>query len=113
MRSLRSLVADAQDKVNMFSVKIHKSGGETLIACCDADILGKRLTDGELDIHVSEGFYGGDKVDEEGMIRFLGEATVANIIGERAVDAAVRRGIVEPSGVIEVCGLKHAQVFRV
>jgi len=97
--------------MSMFSVKVHTVGGDTLVACCDREMLGRRLTDGELEVLVSERFYGGERLDEERMIRALRDATVANIIGDKAVEAALRHGIVEESGVRDVCGVKHAQVY--
>jgi len=113
MRGLRGLVADAQDKVKMYSVKVHKVGSDVLVACCDAEILGKRLKGDEVEIHVSERFYGGEQVHEERLLALLKEATVANLIGDRAVSAAQRAGLIEEGGAAEVCGIKHAQLYFV
>jgi len=88
-------------------------GGEVMVACCDADMLGRMLGDGKLMVHVSERFYGGETVDEDGFLELADEASVVNIIGDRAVDAAVRRGLVDGESVLEVCGVKHAQVYKV
>jgi hypothetical protein len=95
----------------MFSVKVHQVGGETLVACCDLELLGKRLGDDELDLHVSSSFYGGQTVDEDAMMRLVGEATSANLIGDRTVELALRQGLVDEANIIEVGGVKHAQVY--
>jgi uncharacterized protein len=113
MRGLRSLVADAQAEVNMFRVKVHRSGGDVLVACCDAEILGARLSDGDFEYHVNERFYGGDAVDADGLLEAVRSATVANLIGDRVVGLAIERGLVGEDGVAEVCGVKHAQVYVV
>jgi hypothetical protein len=113
MRGLRGLVADAQDKVKMYSVKVHKVGSDILVACCDADLLGKRLRGDELEIHVSERFYGGEEVQEDMLLSLLKGATVANLIGDRAVSAAQRAGLIDEDGAAEVCGVKHAQLYLV
>ena len=97
----------------MLSVKIHKSGGDTLVACCDKEILGQTFTDGELDIHISERFYGGEHLSSEEFIKILEQATIANIIGEKSVKAAVEAGLVDESSVASVCGLKHVQIFSI
>jgi len=105
------MVADAQGKMKMYAVKVHQVGDETIVACCDADLLGRRLKDGELDLHVSERFYGGDIVDEDEMLKLLVRASSANILGDRAVASAASRGIIGSEGIMEVCGVKHAQLF--
>ncbi len=106
-------MADAQDKVKEYLVKTHLAGGEVMVACCDQRLLGMTLRDGELEVHVSERFYGGERASEEAMLKAVSESTVANIIGDDAVEAALRRGEVDESGVREVCGVKHAQVYKV
>ncbi|MFH0861882.1 MAG: DUF424 family protein [Candidatus Altiarchaeota archaeon] len=106
-------MADAQDKVKMFYAKVHKRGGEVLIACCDAEILGKRLKSGELEIHIEESFYGGQKVGSDDLKSLMKEATAANLIGDEVVRFALEQGLIEESGVVEVCGTKHAQLYCV
>ena len=107
------MVADAQDKVKEYLVKCHLAGGEVMVACCDSRLLGMTLKDDELEVHVSERFYGGEKVSEEMMLKAISESTVANIMGDDAVEAALRCGAVDESGVREVCKVKHAQIYRV
>lgn len=82
-----------------------------MVAGCDAEILGRSFNEGELDITASRGFYGGQVVDEDGLIGLMADATSANLLGDRVVEAAVRRGLVDEGGVLRVCGLKHAQVY--
>jgi uncharacterized protein len=108
---MRRVVADAQDKVKMFSVKVHRVGGEVLVACCDDELLDKKLSEGDINIHISRRFYGGEKVDADGLSKALTEATVANLMGDAVVGLAIEKGLVEESGVVEVCGIKHAQLF--
>ena len=109
---MRGLVAHAQDKVNMFFAKVHKVGGEVLVACCDADMLGKRLREGDLELHISESFYGGENVDAKRLMEMMAEATSANLIGDKVVKLAVNEGIIEESGILDVCGTSHAQLFN-
>ena len=106
-------MAHAQNKIKrMLSVKIHKTGGDTLVAACDANILGETFSDGDLELHLSENFYGGQQLQEQDFINLLADATLANIMGEKAVNAAVTAGHIEESSVIEVAGIKHAQIFN-
>lgn len=95
-----------------FSVKRHISQGEVLVAACDADILGKTFEEGDLQIMVGEGFYGGENMDRKALIEALGLASCVNLIGERVVKLAVELGLVDDGCVIHIGGVPHAQVFR-
>ncbi len=94
------------------SVKVHSKGEELLVAASDSDILGKTFRSEGLKIHVSREFYEGETVDEEVFLSRLEMATVANLVGERAVGAAVERGFVDPECVIVIGGVPHAQMAR-
>lgn len=93
-------------------VKVHQKGFEVLVAACDSDIVGKTFSGNGLSIHVSESFYKGEKADEELLVSRLGIATVANLVGRRTVEIAVRRGFIDPECVLDIGGVPHAQMAR-
>lgn len=96
----------------MISVKLYRKGPEVLVAACDSDILGKTFRGEGLKIHVSEGFYKGDVGDEEMLVNRLEMATIANLVGKKTLEIAVRRGFVDPSCVLLIGGVPHAQMAR-
>ncbi len=96
----------------MFSVKLHRGPGGDVLAVCDAELLGQTFSEGRLRLKVGEGFYGGDTVEEEIMIEHLNRASSINIVGNRAVEIAIREGFVDPSCTIVIQGVSHAQVLR-
>lgn len=93
----------------MFCVKIHVREGEVLVAACDRELLGKTLSSGDVELHVNESFYGGDVKDVGELRGILAEVTIANLVGNRAVEAAVALGHVNPECTLSVGGVKHAQ----
>jgi hypothetical protein len=84
-----------------------------LVAVCDADILGDTFANGSVSLTVNEEFYGGDPADEEAVIASLRGAEVANVVGERAVGAAVEAGIIDADTVLDVGVTQHAQLVRI
>ena len=96
----------------MISVKIYRQGLETLVAACDLDIMGQTFRGKGLKIQVSEGFYKGEPCDEDTLVNRLEMATIANLVGKRTVEIAVRRGFVDPGCVIDIGGVPHAQMAR-
>jgi len=93
----------------MFCVKIHVREGEVLVAACDRELLGKTLSAGELEFHVNERFYGGEVKDAGELRDILAAATIANLVGNRAVEAAIAFGHVNPECTLSIGGVKHAQ----
>ncbi|MBZ6494833.1 DUF424 domain-containing protein [Natrinema longum] len=83
-----------------------------LVAVCDEDVLGETFEEGDLSLTVTEEFYGGDAVDESAAIDSLAQASVANIVGTRAVELAVEAGFVDEANVLEVGATLHAQLLR-
>ena len=94
----------------MFRLKVYRVRGEVLVAVCDSDIVGKTFREGDLKIEVKESFYGEREVGEEEVIRALKMATIANITGRRAVELAIRIGIVDRENVLKIGDCWHAQM---
>lgn len=88
--------------------------GGVMAAVADEEVLGKTAYDGEsgLSLIVSEEFYKGELVDEEKVERILAGADVLVLAGDRVIGKAVSMGLLEPSSVLRIGGLSHAQVFK-
>ena len=94
------------------SVKVHSKGKELLVAAADSDLLGQTFRSDSLKLHVAREFYEGDHLDEEGFLSRLTMATVANLVGEETVGAAIRHGFVNADCVLTIGGVPHAQMAR-
>ena len=55
----------------MFSVKLHRHPSGNVLAVCDSELLGQSFSEGDLRLKVSEGFYGGDTVEEAVLIEHM------------------------------------------
>jgi len=51
-------------------IKIHNAY-RRIVAVCDADLIGKKFEEGNVQIDVNEKFYKGDLVDEEKALEIL------------------------------------------
>jgi uncharacterized protein len=95
-------------------LKIHRThDGSSVVAVCDRELLNRRIRHGEIEIHVSEYFYGTTPASESDVAKALTDAENINIIGERAVAVAEGLGLIERSACILIDGIPHAQIFRV
>jgi len=94
----------------MIYTNVRRSQKEILVTACDKEILGKKFSEGDVYLKVSKGFYEGDLVSIKELSKLLSNATIANLTGNRVVEEAINLGFVEKEHVMEVSGVKHAQL---
>ncbi len=90
--------------------RVHRKGDEVVLAVCDEDIIGTTLEGDGRRIVVHEAFFKGSSVDEETLMEWMKSARSMNIIGNQAVDVAVRAGYADPEDVFEVGGVRYLVV---
>ncbi|HLF17086.1 MAG TPA: DUF424 family protein [Candidatus Thermoplasmatota archaeon] len=94
-----------------FAVKNYQQGAQCLLAACDEELLGTSHREGRFKLDVPPGFYDGFRVNEAEFTSHLRSCTVANLVGRRAVDVAIRLGFVDPKNILVVQGVPHAQLL--
>ena len=93
-------------------VKSMRRGRDTVVAVCDAEILGKTLEGGRVPFTVSEGFYRGVLGEVEEALDAMRQATICNLVGKRIVEAAIECRMVHERAVIYFGDVPHAQIVK-
>ena len=93
-------------------VKSVRRGRDTVVAVCDADILGKTLEGGKVPFTVSEGFYKGALGEVEEALDAMKQATICNLVGKHIVEAAIERRMVHERAIIYFGDVPHAQIVK-
>lgn len=96
----------------MISMKIYKQGNDILIGACDEELIGKKFREGKLQIDVSKEFYDGERISVEVLKKYLKNATIANLVGEKTVNCAIKLGVVDLECVMKIKDVPHAQMVR-
>jgi hypothetical protein len=91
---------------------VHRTPDREIIAVCDRELLNTTLVHKDVEVRISEGFYGNTPASEEEVRAALSMASNANLFGRRTVELAIACGAVERGCVVLVGGVPHAQVFR-
>ena len=91
-------------------IKVYKAFGERILAACDAEILGKKFSEGDLQIEVKRSFYSGKLTNLETLKEELEKATIANLTGNNVVDFAIKNKFVDEKNVLKISNIKHAQI---
>ncbi|MEM3852135.1 MAG: DUF424 family protein [Methanomassiliicoccales archaeon] len=95
--------------ISLLSVRLHNIKKETIVAACDIELLGKKFIDGQTKIEVYPAFYGGAEIEEGELASYLMKATIANLVGIRAVSIATELGYVSMDRILYISGIPHAQ----
>jgi len=96
----------------MISIKIYRQGNDILIGACDAELIGKKFSEGKFQIDVSKEFYDGKQIDTETLKKYLENATIANLVGKETVNCAIKIGLIDPDCILKIKGVPHAQMVR-
>lgn len=94
------------------SYNIYNQGEEVLLAACDSDLLGKKFHEGEITLDVKESFYSGERATSSELCTNFEKATIANLIGEKTIDAALSDGFGAEDDILRVDGIPHLQIVR-
>lgn len=100
------------EKNSEFSVKIHDRINGRVVAICDSDLLGKTLKNKDFKVEVSKSFYGGEILDEFGIIKIFEKERNINIIGKRIVELCMKLNIINKDHVIYIGDIPHIQLIE-
>ena len=86
---------------------------EVVVAVCDKELIGKVLREGELvlDLKKYSSFYVGELATPESVLALLTEATSINLVGEKAVGLAVKKGLAKKRDAKKIGGVPHLQIY--
>ena len=91
-------------------VKVHRTQeGRKIIAICDKELIGKKFTEGNLQIDLSGGFYKGGEIGEEEARELVAGGCIVNIVGKKSVNFGIKIGIIDGKNVIKIKNIPHAQ----
>ncbi|MBT3416500.1 DUF424 family protein [Candidatus Woesearchaeota archaeon] len=93
-------------------VKFHKSNDRYIVAISDDDLIGKEISEGDLNLNITERFYKGDIKSNEEIIKIMKDSLNLNIVGKNSIKLAITAGILEEDSIIKIDGVPHAQVFK-
>lgn len=96
----------------MFRFRLYEFENDLLLAATDEELIGRSLSRGEIEIHISEQFYGTEEADQGELRDLLGRCTIANLMGERCIALAARHGYVEATNVVKLEDVPHAQIAQ-
>ena len=95
-----------------FAVRVSNYQKKVMLNICDADLLGKKITQDDLTIHISESYYGERFVDEEEAESLLKTSSIINMAGAETVSLSIKLGVGSENGIKKVSGVPFLIIFN-
>ncbi len=83
-----------------------------MVAVCDHELLGKTFDEGELCLSVEAAFFGEEEATAQEVAKALAGATIANMVGERAIACAIETSCIDGENILRIDGVPCAQMVR-
>ncbi len=95
-----------------FSIKLTDYQKNALLNICDADLLGKKITEKEIEVHISKSYYGEKIVEKEEAKTLLKNSLIINMVGKEIVSLSTSLGIGSEDGIKEIDGVPFLIVYK-
>ena len=83
-----------------------------MIAVCDAEILGKRLQHGNLEIEISEDFYFERFCSTEEIVELLKKAKIVNLFGNKIMEVVIKINLANKEDFKIIDNIPHIQIYK-
>ena len=97
---------------NGFSVRTAEFKGTILVNICDEELVGRTVSDGALQVHLSREFYSGEVVNKGEALRLIRTCSIVNLAGSRSVSLAVDNSVVAPEAIREIEEVPFLMVYK-
>ena len=95
-----------------FSVRVTEYQKNMMLNICDAELLGKKITQDELNIHISESYYGERFVEKKEATDLLKQSSIINMVGKETISLSIELGVGSENGIKTISGIPFLIVFN-
>ncbi len=96
-----------------FSVRVSNYQKNNMLNICDAELLGKKINQDELNMHISEKYYGEKLVEKEEAKSLLKNSSIINMVGKETVSLSIELGIGSENGIKTISDVPFLIVFKI
>lgn len=95
-----------------FAVRTTNYQNQSMLNICDAEILGTKIIEGELTMHISENYYGERFVEKDEAESLLKNSSIINMAGKETVSLSLKLGIGSENAVKIVSDVPFLIIFN-
>ena len=95
-----------------FSVRSIAWRDLNMLNVCDADLLGKTVKEGKLNMHISHDYFGGNLVGEEEALALMQRSGIINLAGKGSVEIAVENKLAAKEAVRTIDNVPFLMIYK-
>ena len=96
-----------------FSVRSTNYQNQSMLNICDVELLGKKIIEGDLTMHISEGYYGERFVEkDEEAESLLKNSSIINMAGKETISLSLKLGIGSEKAIKTVSNVPFLIIFN-
>ena len=95
-----------------FSVRVTDYQKNMMLNICDAELLGKKIIQDELNMHISESYYGEKLVEKDEAKTLLKNSSIINMVGKETISLSLELGIGSENGIKTISDVPFLIVFK-
>jgi hypothetical protein len=95
-----------------FSVKILDNQKDRVLNICDADLLGKKIIEDNLNMNISKSYYGEKIVEHKEAQSLLKNSKIINMVGKNTISLSLELGVGSENGVKKIGGVPFLIVYK-
>jgi len=95
-----------------FSVRVTDYQKQMMLNICDAELLGKKILQDELTLHISENYYGERFVETEEAKSLLKNSSIINMAGKETVTLSLKLGIGSENAIKTISDVPFLIIFN-
>jgi hypothetical protein len=95
-----------------FSVRSIVWKNSAVVNVCDADLIGRTLCEGNLRMHISKDYFGGELMEEEEALKLIRESPMISLAGQKSVNIALVNKLGSPQAVREIEGVPFLMIYK-
>ena len=95
-----------------FAIRSTNYQKQSMLNICDADLLGKKISENELTMHISENYYGERFVEKDEAESLLKTSSIINMAGKETISLSLKIGIGSEKAVKTVSDVPFLIIFN-
>ena len=95
-----------------FAVRTVTYQKNKMLNICDADLVGRTLTQSNFTLNISRSYFAERIIEREEAEELLKASSIINMVGKETISLSVKMGIGSSKGVKEIDGVPFLLVFK-
>ncbi len=95
-----------------YALRIMKYQGSIMINICDIELVGTKLEQGDMVVDLTKEYFQQEIIEESKAEDLLQSCSIANLVGERIVNRAIKLRLAKEISIRRVSGVPFLMIFK-